>query len=281
MPTLPPSISVQVASIVGGAPSLAPTTPSPTPPLLGPIQSPASVSQETDGSNGSVTIGVGFLAVLLPAVVLVRRRYTFTRNNFQEDTTNFVLRPLLPDESLVVVASCPHTMSLDNLPPFHIVDNKRVFDVFEHCKYLQDAGDIRTAHDCAGSALTSAQDKDAIWSLNDPRLNTLSEREKWHAVKDSVSKSRWFACFQASNRSAIRQIALSHPRQPIRLICIQGGPITEVEHDYMSKIVTDGRRDAKIFGSTDIRITIDFCSYREFRNEFPSPPYLLRKSTSL
>ena len=55
----------------------------------------------------------------------------------------------------------------------------------------------------------------------------------------------------------------------IRLLCIQGGPITELEQEYMSKIVLDSRRDAAIFGLTDLRIDIAIRTYRDFRDEFP------------
>lgn len=37
----------------------------------------------------------------------------------------------------------------------------------------------------------------------------------------------------------------------------------------MSKIVTEGHRDAGIYGLTDLRIVIDIRTFRDFREEFP------------
>lgn len=58
----------------------------------------------------------------------------------------------------------------------------------------------------------------------------------------------------------------------IRLVCIQGGPITEIEHEYMSKIVTEGRRDAAVFGLSDLRVDIAMHTFRDFYEEFPLEP---------
>ena len=55
-------------------------------------------------------------------------------------------------------------------------------------------------------------------------------------------------------------------------MCIQGGPITQLEQEYMYKIVTEGQRDAAIFGQTNLRIDIAIRTYRDFRTEFPVEP---------
>ena len=55
-------------------------------------------------------------------------------------------------------------------------------------------------------------------------------------------------------------------------MCIQGGPITQLEQEYMSKIVMEGHRDAAIFGQTNLRIDIAIRTYRDFRAEFPVEP---------
>ena len=122
-------------------------------------------------------------------------------------------RVLSPDQGpLIVVASCPHTMSLTNTAPFQPVDNVNVFDVFEHCEALQRAGRIRIAYDKDGTTTASARDVNVIWSLTDPRLAGKTEQEKWEAVKRSVSGSAWFQdSFQSQIKATIKTIAQAEP----------------------------------------------------------------------
>lgn len=61
-------------------------------------------------------------------------------------------------------------------------------------------------------------------------------------------------------------------------MCIRGGPITELEQEYMSKIVSDSLRDATAFGLPDLEVDIVIRNYSAFRKEFPISPIRPREA---
>lgn len=121
--------------------------------------------------------------------------------------------PVLSQQGpLVVVASCPHTMSLTGTGPFKPVDNVNVFDVFQHCVALQREERIMwMAFDRPGTSTVSTHDRDVIWSLDDSRLKGKADKAKREAIRASVEKSMWFHGFKTSIKQTIKLAAHSEP----------------------------------------------------------------------
>lgn len=58
-------------------------------------------------------------------------------------------------------------------------------------------------------------------------------------------------------------------KREIKLVCIEGGPITELEQECMSDIVLHGKKDARLSSIADCPQTIEIMSYWHFRETYP------------
>eukprot|EP00035_Acanthoeca_spectabilis_P015051 m.295790 g.295790 ORF g.295790 m.295790 type:complete len:1008 (-) comp16272_c2_seq5:915-3938(-) len=169
----------------------------------------------------------------------------------------------LPSPSVQIVVSCPQKSSLTGRPPFDV-------NVFDHCERLFKEGKVVLAFDrqrqpVVGQWQPHKLDVDLVWCMDDTRLQGLSSQDKWDAVQASVKESIWFHGFRNRIEGAILAAAQQPQNQgcDINMICINGGPITSLEHHEMNTIANQVRSELDAM-HLHPRISVEYLSYESF-----------------
>ena len=146
----------------------------------------------------------------------------------------------------VLVMSCPEmgTLDLD-------VTDASAFDqpVMNKVAEMQRRGLLKMGFDRAGTSTVHEEDADIDWT-----------------DKQAVRQSKWMYGFQTAAKKAM-SIECQGFRGVLEVVCIQGGNITQVEHELMDVIIANARADAAK-SRIDCRIEKRTLSYAAFLREY-------------
>ena len=110
--------------------------------------------------------------------------------------------------------------------------------------------DILFGYDWAGSS--SADKRDDINQVN------------WSSI-ESVRQSYWFKGYAESVKAEMKVLCQQQPRSRLRLLCIRGGPISQLEaREIKANLVEDAQRDMATRG-VDLRVEVVETSFDEFK----------------
>ena len=147
--------------------------------------------------------------------------------------------PLL--QPWAIVMSCPEFGTLDRYgePPFDQ-------PVMDKVVQLQQRGFLKIGFDRAGSS-TAVEGDDPLFAKGDP---------------DSIRKTMWFNGYKSSAK-AIVKVECQGFHGLLEVVCIEGGPITQIEADEMAHILADAEADARMSG-VECRTKLTRLSYFDF-----------------
>eukprot|EP01045_Picozoa_sp_COSAG04_P018856 COSAG04_NODE_1779_length_5595_cov_1.888464_4_plen_1114_part_00 len=147
-----------------------------------------------------------------------------------------------------IVMSCPEMGTLDPYEngPF----DQRVMDKIEE---MSKRGKVKMGFDRAGTTTTSPKDKDVDWTDS-----------------EQVRKSEWMYGFKTAAKAIIRTESQGFDGL-MEVLCINGGPVTQVEAEEMAGIIADAKADAAKSG-VQVRIQLRQMSFFDFLAEFDGPP---------
>jgi hypothetical protein len=154
----------------------------------------------------------------------------------------------------VIVMSCPEWGSLN-------ADGNGPYDqnVMKMCRDLMALNLLKVGFDFAGSSTTHPEDA-PIWQ----EMRKCSDM----AQKLEICRTtRWFHsyCIASAGKMSMECQGYSGT---VEVICIEGGPITKLEHQEMEIIVERAKEDLAKNGVEDCKIQISKLTYCEFHNRF-------------
>eukprot|EP01047_Picozoa_sp_COSAG01_P059771 COSAG01_NODE_7226_length_3297_cov_3.568793_3_plen_421_part_00 len=148
-------------------------------------------------------------------------------------------QPERPLGRLLVVASCPEkgTLKPDGSAPY---DQEVMTKLIE----LRDDQVLHVAFDRAGTSTSSRSDKG--------RFELAAELQKqgfkgWQYV---IKDTKWFHAYEQMVKMALQQIQSEYPECTLEVVCLNGGPITQVEQREMPRILEGAVRDCRAKGVT-------------------------------
>ena len=121
------------------------------------------------------------------------------------------------------------------------------------CREYEPCGTLIMGYDWAGSSSQSENDKHINWS--DP---------------NSVATSDWFVGYKAKIKGQIIVLAQDPEAMEIRLIAIEGGPVSELEANTLSKLKQEAQSDMKQKSLDGVPIIIEDMEYLSFVNRYGS-----------
>eukprot|EP01045_Picozoa_sp_COSAG04_P018744 COSAG04_NODE_1758_length_5668_cov_2.648411_2_plen_1402_part_00 len=130
------------------------------------------------------------------------------------------------DELRRIVVSCPELATMDP-------EGRGPYDqlAMEKVKHLQQQGIVKMAFDRAGTSTARAEDV------------PLFEAGDAMKIKETV----WFYGYTTAVKRCI-SLELQNFRGTLELICVDGGPVTQVEAQEMPRIVAEALHDAEVSG---------------------------------
>jgi hypothetical protein len=156
------------------------------------------------------------------------------------DTNLLAASPGNPLQKVIVV-SCPEKGTLD-------LGGSGPYDELVMDKVLQLG--LKLGCDRAGSSTAREEDK-LKFASDDP---------------DQIRDTLWFHDFQTSAKRAII-LECQHFHGLLDVVCIEGGPVTRIEHEAISAIIKDAKADAGEYG-TRCRIRCECLSYADFLYQY-------------
>ncbi len=171
-----------------------------------------------------------------------------------------------------IVMSCPENGTLDpnGGPPY----DQRVMDKINE---LRQRGRLKGGFDRAGSSNSDPRD-DKTW----PKIFKTKKKEHLFEAneekrKELIKSTYWFTGYRTAAKAQMNLECQTFDGTLV-IICIKGGPITDVEHEEMDQIIRDAKHDAAVNG---IHITIQLkkVSYLEFLEEYDSGSLSSEKQT--
>ena len=109
--------------------------------------------------------------------------------------------------------------------------------------------DIVFGYDWAGSTTADDRDNEVDWSS-----------------MESVRQSYWFKGYAESVKAEMKVLCQQQPRSRLRLLCISGGPISQLEaREIKANLVEDAQRDMATRGVDDLRVEVVETSFDEFK----------------
>ena len=126
--------------------------------------------------------------------------------------------------------------------------------VQDTCKTRED---MVFGYDWAGS--TSADDRDKIntggWGGNEV---------DWSSM-ESVRQSYWFKGYAESVKAEMKVLCQQQPRSRLRLLCISGGPISQLEaREIQASLVDQAQRDLATRG-IELRVEVVEVPFDQFK----------------
>jgi hypothetical protein len=168
------------------------------------------------------------------------------------------LAPVADQRAIPIVVSCPEQGSLnpDGSPPFDQ-------EVMTALQQLQRDGHVKMAFDRAGTSNASKEDYDAFQAATTLQ-QSMPDNPMW---KKMIKDTKWFETYKGGTKKALIVEAQSAAGASLLVVCINGGPITQVEQEEMSTILTDAKSDAAASGVT-LNYTLQTMSYYTFVSKF-------------
>jgi hypothetical protein len=166
--------------------------------------------------------------------------------------------PVADQRAIPIVVSCPEQGSLnpDGSPPFDQ-------EVMTALQQLQRDGHVKMAFDRAGTSNASEEDLDAFRGAT--ALQQIQpDNTMW---KKMIKDTKWFETYKGGTKKALIVEAQSAAGASLLVVCIDGGPITKVEQEEMSTILTDAKSDAAASGVT-LNYNLQTMSYYTFVSKF-------------
>lgn len=170
-----------------------------------------------------------------------------------------------------IVMSCPEKGSLDP-------NGGEPYDqpVMDKINELRQRGRLKGGFDRAGSSNQDPRD-DETWPqiFKTAGLEHLFETDG-EKRKEMIKSTYWFTGYRTAAKAQMNLECQTFDGT-LEIICIKGGPITDVEHEEMDRIIEEARRDA---ATNEIRTNIQLkkVSYYEFLREYD--PESLRSKNS-
>eukprot|EP01043_Picozoa_sp_COSAG02_P054804 COSAG02_NODE_6264_length_3694_cov_140.769402_2_plen_841_part_00 len=140
-------------------------------------------------------------------------------------------------------------------------DGEGPYDQFamDECRDLQNKGVLKIAFDRAGSTTAREEDEELFTSLqaaSDPTV-----------YAQIVKKTYWFYGYATAVKRCIL-LELQGFKGRLELVCIKGGPVTQVEAQEMQFLVEDAKKDAELNQIVvECQIDITYTSYHDFVKE--------------
>jgi serine/threonine protein kinase len=149
----------------------------------------------------------------------------------------------------------PRLRDLKEVSTLHVVisTSERSVDGEEVMKMVEalckTRSDVIFGYDWAGGTSADERDKDVNWA--DP---------------SDVKKSFWFKGYCERAKGLVT--GLVQQGHALELVCIQGGPITQLEAESMSQIRDDVRRDLAGKGVANAKVSSTSLSWSDFKRDF-------------
>eukprot|EP01045_Picozoa_sp_COSAG04_P031889 COSAG04_NODE_6066_length_1419_cov_1.087121_2_plen_317_part_01 len=152
-----------------------------------------------------------------------------------------------PGDKKVVVMSCPEkgTIDLYENGPYDQ-------EVMAKIEEMSEVGKVKMGFDRAGTSTTHPEDEDVDW-----------------ADADQIRASKWMYGFKTAAKAIIKTESQGFCGL-LEVLCINGGPITQVEAEEMQKIVNNAKKDAAK-SHVKVRIQLTTMSYYDFLREYDTP----------
>ena len=172
-----------------------------------------------------------------------------------------------------IVMSCPETGTLkpDGSGPYdqHVMDK---------INELRSRGKLKGGFDRAGSSNMDPRD-DEIW----PKIFRTEGQEHLFEIdeqkrKDVIKSTYWFTGYRTAAKAQMNLECQTFDGT-LDVICIKGGPITDVEHEEMDRIVEEARQDAAKNG-IQTNVQVKKISYYEFLHDY-DPESVLSKTEQM
>jgi ankyrin repeat protein len=158
-----------------------------------------------------------------------------------------------------IVVSCPEQGSLN-------ADGSAPYDqaVMTKLIELQDLGRVKIAFDRAGTSTASKDDEKKFRSAE-----ILQQSGEWDTAKELILGTKWFQAYTGGVKKFLSAEAQGFDGTQV-IICIDGGTVTQVEQQEMSRILAEATADAKKSGVV-LRTRMQTMSYCEFLRRFAQP----------
>ena len=143
-------------------------------------------------------------------------------------------------------------------------DAKDVYNqnVMDKVNELQQRGRLKGGFDRAGSS--NSDDRDAeTW----PKIFKTQQKQHLYEEDDTkrkelIKSTYWFAGYQSAAKAQMK-LECQNFDGTLEVICIQGGAITDAEHEEMERIIADAKKDAAM-NQIQINIELKKVSYYDF-----------------
>jgi hypothetical protein len=129
---------------------------------------------------------------------------------------------------------------------------------------LQDLGRVKIAFDRAGTSTASKDDEKKFRSAE-----ILQQSGEWDTAKELILGTKWFQAYTGGVKKFLSAEAQGFDDTQV-IICIDGGTVTQVEQQEMSRILAEATADAKKSGVV-LRTRMQTMSYCEFLRRFAQP----------
>eukprot|EP01048_Picozoa_sp_COSAG05_P002455 COSAG05_NODE_101_length_19100_cov_24.260144_8_plen_357_part_00 len=159
-----------------------------------------------------------------------------------------------------VVVSCPEwgSLKLDGSGPYDQ-------EVTTMLTKLQEEGRIRIAFDRAGTSNASKEDTDAFAAA----ITLQKAGTGGGSWMTPIKGTKWFQTYKGGVKKALTMIQQERPGALLIVLCINGGPITQVEQLEMAAILSDAKTDAAKSG-VSLLTELRTMSYHAFLKSYDS-----------
>ena len=147
--------------------------------------------------------------------------------------------------------------------------------VMDKVNELRRRGSLKGGFDRAGSSNADPRDNET-W----PKIFKTKGKEYLFETnegkrKELIKSTYWFLGYRTAAKAQMN-LECQNFGGTLDIVCIKGGPITDVEHEEMEQIIQEAKRDASVNG-IKINIKLKKLSYLEFLREY-DPRSLTPKS---
>ena len=184
-----------------------------------------------------------------------------TRNEHGRSTCESLESWLSLADHKAIVMSCPEmgTLNPDGSGPY---DQK----VMDKINELRQRGRLKGGFDRAGSSNMDPRD-DEMW----PKIFQTAGKEDLFETDQNkrkmlIKSTYWFTGYRTAAKAQMN-LECQTFNGTLEVVCIKGGPITDVEHDEMDRIIEEARHDATK-NEIQTNIQLKKVSYYEFLCEY-------------